>query len=307
MRVFEKSFDFLYNEFSNISVHIETKETYSHSFSKLPETGILEDPQRQYDFTFTFNSDFHVDNYDQQEINHEYYKYLEVKKLEFYQEIDDLIFTETSLLKVYTLLRGYKVRFIELLSNYYSEKFAYSSSSYEFLNYKIISETINNAQRIDNIEKRKILHSFLRVQKETIENIIRYIDDKLTLIQTNEPSNEDIGKGSKSRDHKPITKIDQYQAALLFNYLVEVGAIKEFGTYQGIADEVSKLTGFSRQKLRTNCFPKILEIKTGKQGNIPSLRKDPDTNLKTVKNLIVEINNKIHEDLQKNYENRAKK
>jgi hypothetical protein len=41
-------------------------------------------------------------------------------------------------------------------------------------------------------------------------------------------------------------------------------------------------------------------------GNITSIKEDPDINLKTVKNLILEINNKIHEDLEKNRKSRTK-
>jgi hypothetical protein len=132
------------------------------------------------------------------------------------------------------------------------------------------------------------------------------IDDKLALISTFESDNEEKHPQEKGGDRTPITKLDQYQVALLFDYLIQAGAVKNSIVNTSLAEELSKLTGFSKQRLRANCIPNIWQIKTGSVGNIPLLQKDPDINLKTVKNLIVEINNKIHEDLEKNMKLRVK-
>jgi hypothetical protein len=307
MNLFEKTVDFFFHEFSEIKVDIIVKDSYVNdiNYPIVNEDGNMYYPEI-YCFDFTFNSDFHVESIDEQEINYEYYKFIEKKRFEFYQEIDDAIVSETSLLKINNLLRSYKVRFNELLSNYFYDGCTYLSINYNWLKCKVLRESISENKRIDYPKKRKLLNSYLVVQKETIENILAYIDDKLALVKTFESISEDKTEKHKTRDNKPVTKLDQYQVALLFEYLKEVDAIKVFDSYSGIADEVSKLSGFSKQHLRTRCFPNIWQIKTGIMGNITSIKEDPDINLKTVKNLILEINNKIHEDLEKNRKSRTK-
>jgi hypothetical protein len=305
MILFEKSADFLFHEFSNITVDIKITDSYVDGYvngidiSTYNEFGIVHCP-KVYHFELTFNSDFHADGALSKGINYEYFNYITKKKLEFYQELDDTINSENSLLKINNLLRSYKIRFKELLSNYYLQKWNYLNISHDWVNCKVLKETFSDSRLIDYVVKERLLHSFLIVQKETIENILRYIDDKIALLESFESVNENKSDNQKSRDNSPVTKIDQYQVTLLFEYLKEVGVIKQFDSNISISEAVSKLTGFSKHHLRTRCFPYIWQIKSGKVGNINSIKKDSDFNLKIVKNLIMEVNNKIIEDLDKN-------
>lgn len=301
MILFENSIEFLLNEFSYNKVDIEIKDTFVHDISHPAcyENGLMYYPEL-YNFEFTFNSDFHVDSMDEHEINLEYLKFIHEKEENLLQELDESINTGTSFLKINNQLRSYKLRFNKLLSNYYYEECVYLSVTYNWLRCIVYEENISEFKIINDSKKWKILHSFLVVQKNAIENILKILDDKIDLISSYESSIGEKSKQEYPKDRKAIEKLDQYQFVLLFDYLNKAGVVKASSSYNVYAKDLSKLSGFSQQNLRSKCLPKIWEIKTGKIGNILQIRKDPDYNLKKLKNLIIEINNEIFKDLDKN-------
>ncbi|MDP3003224.1 MAG: RteC domain-containing protein [Bacteroidales bacterium] len=177
MKESENSVKDLLYEFSNITVDINPKET----FGKVDDSGI-----NFWDFILIFNRNFSVDSNNpkdlDQKINLEYNKYITEKKLNAYKEIDDVVVSEDSLLKKKNYINSIKSQIVELLSNYYYHSEDKTSEYFHLLKNNYIKRSIPEQKRVDRFYESELVHPFLIVQKETLENISNYLDEKNNML-----------------------------------------------------------------------------------------------------------------------------
>jgi hypothetical protein len=171
------SVEALLSEIANISVEISPKETYGKDEDS---GGIL------WDFVLIFNRDFRVDSNNpkdlDQKVNIDYEKYLSAKKLKAYQDIDLVIISNGSLLKKINYINSLQTRIAELLSNYQYCSEDKRSKYFHLLNNRYINRSIPEQKRVDHLYESVLIHPFLIVQKETLEQMSKYLDEKKTML-----------------------------------------------------------------------------------------------------------------------------
>lgn len=167
------SVEALLSEITNISIEISPKETYGKDEDS---GGIL------WDFVLIFNGDFSVDSNNpkdlDQKVNIDYEKYISAKKLKAYQDIDLVIISNDSLLKKINYLNSLQSLIAELLSNYHYCSEDKTSKYFHLLNYRYINRSIPEQKSVDHFYESVLVHPFLTVLKETLEQMSKYLDEK---------------------------------------------------------------------------------------------------------------------------------
>jgi hypothetical protein len=165
--------EFFINEFSKNTLEIVVKDTISDN------TGTI----TLWSFELIFNKSFHVDESNLEERNQNYLKTLEKNKKEFYDELDKLINSGVSLNILQNKLNSFKLRLVEFLSCFFEEEVNYYGEKQFFIKNKALVESKNNIKSIFYPRKNKLLHSFLSVQKEILENLSNYLVGKITMLE----------------------------------------------------------------------------------------------------------------------------
>lgn len=231
MKEYDNNIKTLLNEFNNIIVDIKVKGTWSHDLDNplivedldTPIIKLNEDSDlavtvefpKIWDFILSFNRDFTVESdnpaYLDQNSILAYNKAIGERKLEAYQEIDDFIVSQNSLLKKRNYLSSIKLQFEELLNNYYSlsdDKYSYY---FNLLGNNTIVRSISENKKINILFEKKLVDSFLIIQRNTIQALIRFIEEKLQLLSNTENDTSGELKEPKKNTSDQITQIDLSQ------------------------------------------------------------------------------------------------
>lgn len=202
------------SEVTNISVDINPKETFSddidHPIIDI-ESGLVIEYPKLWDFILTFNSSYIVESdnpkYLEQKAIHDYGKFVGEKKLNAFIEIDDFVVSENSMLKKRNYLSSFKLQFEELLHNYYCLSEDKFSEYFNLLGNDIIIRSISENKKINNYFEKKLVHSFLIIQRNTIQTLIRYIDEMLHILSNTENDTSGELKKPEKMTSDSITQI----------------------------------------------------------------------------------------------------
>jgi hypothetical protein len=189
LKVHSQSTELLLHEFSNITVNINVKENWGHDIDNPiidEELGEVIEYPKIWDFTLIFNRDFSVDGNSPkdfaQDINLDYNKFIDEERLNTYQEIDKVVISKDPLLKKRNYLSSIKSRFAELLSNYYNLTDNKYSKYFGLIDNKFINRVTSEQKMVNHFFEKKLVHSFLIVQKNSIQALLQFIDEKLLLL-----------------------------------------------------------------------------------------------------------------------------
>ncbi|HEY5591130.1 MAG TPA: hypothetical protein VIK55_08940 [Paludibacter sp.] len=186
------SIETLLTEFTNISVDINPKESWSDDIDHPiidSESGSDIEYPKLWDFKLTFNSSYAVESdnpkYLEQEAIHDYSRFVSKAKLNAFLEIDGFVVSENSMLKKRNYLNTIKLKFEELLTNYHHISEEKYSEYYQLFSNKIINRSISENKIVHHLFEQRIINSFLIIQKETIDNLLTFIKEKnlLTFIK----------------------------------------------------------------------------------------------------------------------------
>jgi hypothetical protein len=312
MRIDDKPGLELIAEFQDIEIDIKVleKSDINGDFVKFFQDAYSDDPLTfftEWRFELKFNKDFTVQGLDFSNPQFEYKDFISKKLNAFFREIGDVLEADSQYAEKLIFLNDYKTKFTLISEMYAEEVYPYCNLKYIFLNHNNIRIIIDSDKNISEHNKKHIIHSFLTIQKQVISNILFFLDSKIEILReigTYELNNVKSNKSTKKLE--PIDKMNKFQSALLFNYLQDNGAIHPMVPYK-LAPLISQLTGHSEQKLRTEAFSNLVDVKKGKAGDKTQLQKDPDINLKIVKDTVKSILKSIDEDLEKNRKLRESK
>jgi hypothetical protein len=183
-------FEKLIEEFSNISVEIELGPrifAFSESAECNEEGLIEEDGNVEYKSIFEFYVKFQ--NEDKvyftkyNDFYSKYFKSLNKLRFDFYEEIAYKIGNSNNKSHILNSLSEYKIRFSEILDNYYEHKIDLPGGIVNLKGNKIIQIHYSEDKPIHDDHKDRILDKYLNIQFETIEKIIKYLDEKIDLIK----------------------------------------------------------------------------------------------------------------------------
>jgi hypothetical protein len=306
MKIHDKPGLELIAEFQTIEIEITVLEQkfinydFVEFFGEEDSEEPLPSHYTEWSFVVNFNNGFIVHWNDYGKYRTDYKEYIKKKENEFFREIGDIIESDIVFAEEMIILNDYKTKF-SLFSKYIIEE------EYHYCNLKLDLLTHNNIRVKKDSEKntseyvlKSIIHSFLTIQKQSISDILFFLEAKIELLREIQGSElVNIKHKGKIKIPNPINTLNRYQSALLFYYLYEVGCIHLISANK-LAPLISQLTGHSENTLRTEALNKIIDIKKGTVGDLTNIRKDPDFNLKEVKKFIKLILNKIDEDLIKN-------
>lgn len=227
----------------------------------------------------------------------DYKNYIERRFNEFKRELGDLIESDESLATRLEILENYRIEFEQLKTYYLPEVDIYSIDYKSYLKHKNEKITYSSEKKIFESNLLKDKSEFLSIQLNIIERCLIYIKSKVDIVKfVVESEAKKKGKVVRQTPEETINKLDIYQSALLFSYLMKAGAILPFDSNNKLAPIISDLTGHSAQILRTECLNQIVDIVKGKQGNIPELIKSQSYNLDRIEEVIREISGRIRED-----------
>lgn len=261
----------------------------------------------EWSFEFKFNNDFIVHHLDYGKPRLDYKDFIIKKVNDFYREIGDLVEKDSDYSEKMIILNDYRTRFTLISEVYTEEEYSYCRIKCILLNHKNVRIKKDSDNNISEYEFKNILHSFLIIQKQAISNILFFLESKIELLR--EIGNYEVVKAKTrgtTRKIEPIETLNKYQTALLFDYLKDTGAIHTFQA-NTLAPLISQLTGHSEHNIRTEALNKIIDIKKGSIGDLRQIIKDPDVNIRVVRNIIKSILSKIDEDLDKNKKLRENK
>jgi hypothetical protein len=299
-------------EFQKIEIEITVKEEssingdlvefFGDSYSDDPLTFFTE-----WYFEFKFNNDYIVHNKDCSKTRFEYKDYISKEVNDFYREIGDVVEDDLPFSEKMIILNDYKTKFLLLSEMYKEDVYQYCNLRFNFLNHSNIRIEQDSDKNISKFELKQILHSFLTIQKQSILDILFFLESKISLLReiSNYESIKSKSKGSIKRI-EPIKNLNRFQIALLFDYLKAAGAIHVFSA-NTLAPIINQLTGHSENTLRTEALNKIIDIKKGKVGDKTQIFKEPDKNINVVKSIILSILTRIDEDLDTNKKLRESK
>jgi hypothetical protein len=227
----------------------------------------------------------------------DYKNYIERRFNEFKRELGDLIESDESLTTKLEILENYRIEFEQLKTYYLPEIDIYSIDYKSYLKHKHEKITHSSDKKIFESNLLKDKSEFLSVQLNIIERCLILIKSRIDIVKFVEDTEvKKQGKVVRKTPEETIKKLDIYQSALLFNYLIKAGAILPFDSNNKLAPIISDLTGHSAQILRTECLNQIVDIVKGTQGNIPELLRRKSHNLDRIEAVIAEIQGRIRED-----------
>jgi len=311
MKIYERKYQKLIEEFSKIEVEIEYGEkSYPDADNLVDKDDEVHGPQFDivWPFTLVFNKNFRCNSY-MEDPGKEYLSFLDDERNKFYEEIKTYIEEEENENKILVELHDIKLRFEDVKLFYYvayeanRKKRVYNKDIYSHSRISIIKNDDKKHGR--QLMDERIISIFLEIQIDSIIRIEKYLESKIEFLEKHKFVSDSIDEKISGRKLIPIEKLDRYQTALIFSYLRDVGAIKDKSS-NSISPIISRLTGHSENTLRNKGFDKIWQIKAGKEGNKTKLLTEPDYNLKKVKNIILEILSMVNDDLKKNESNRNK-
>ena len=183
--IFEpSSYNKLVDEFANINVEIEIG---SQSFAYPNYGQSIEDETTEYtltyDFFLKFQNEDKVYYNDHSKTYIEYRKRLNDLSLNFYSDINQEITNFKNKLLILNLLSDYFIRFSELRDNYYNYKCSLPVGTVMVKRNKIINFHYSEDKPILDYCKDRILDNYLVIQVETIERLLKYLEEKGNLIK----------------------------------------------------------------------------------------------------------------------------
>ena len=193
MKIIDENIQALLAECTDISVVIRVKETWSDDvdnpiieIDEESESEIIVGFPKLWEFTLTFNREFTVESHNikylKQKAIFDYHKFINDKKIKAYQELDDLIIIDISLLEKRNYLGSLKLRFKESLKNYYYLSEDKYSGYYKLLNNETIIRTISENKLVYNFFEKNLINSFLIAQRKAIKALVKFIDEKLLVL-----------------------------------------------------------------------------------------------------------------------------
>ncbi len=311
MKIFERAAYNLLNQFQKAEAEIrpikdsQTKKLENETAIKIASG---EDFGPYWHFSMRFNQDFSVNSANIPDKHFEYENHLSKLKNEFYRDISEDI-DELPIKESLNTVTDFLTRFNECSPYYYKTERQYKTINSEttILTYqhrRIHKEFETNSENeINDILEELAINCFISVQKECLDQIISFLANKKNAIEISfEQGNSTSYKSPPGNvDNSKIEKLDRSQTALLYDYLKNVGVIKDLSSNK-LAPLISELTGFSKKNLRTDGLDKIWEIKSGKIANKIESKGNPEYNLQKVKEVILEILQNVNQDIKKNKE-----
>ena len=299
MKIADKPGEELVAEFSKVEVTVNIYDDGAIQGTLLDlfvpaynEGYILNEEEFAECFVHFFSIKF--DGYDTPE---DYKNHIERRFNEFKRELGDLIESDESLTTKLEILENYRIEFEQLKTYYLPEIDIYSIDYKSYLKHKNEKITYSSEKKIFESNLLKDKSEFLSVQLNIIERCLILIKSRIDIVKFVEDTEvKKQGKVVRKTPEETIKKLDIYQSALLFNYLIKAGAILQFDSNNKLAPLISDLTGHSAQILRTECLNKIIDIVKGAEGNIPELIKRKSHNLDRVESVVTEILGRIRED-----------
>lgn len=303
----------LLSQFENIDVVIkvyEEKDAIINKWDPYNDNNYGIDPDEEHfkwRFSLTFNKDFKVCGLEFGKERTEYKEYIKDLVEKFKVEIDRVIRSEKTYSEKMVYLNEFNTKFSIVSDLYFIKEYTHPNFKQDFYyhnNTKIINDYANP---IDDYSLRYLLHNFFTIQKQTISEILFYLGAKIDLLKEIGEYETSIKTQTKAKKSiEPLKVLNLYQTALLFSYLREVEVIS-YTSSNSIAPIVNLLTGHSSQNIRTKAFDYIPDVKSGKEGDKNQTLKDPNINLKQVKDVVLKILAKVNEDLDKNEKNKSNK
>jgi len=297
MKAFESAYDALVHEFSSGTIDILISD---HATVLLDHPDDVEG-YYNYSFEIQFNEDFRSFGSNLPQKNIEYQEFIDKKRLELYDEINEIIDRE-EINAVNTKLNDYRFKFAEL-KNFYT-KTQYSRYQEKFIilghnRYKKIRS--HNSRPIIELNESLTSSTYFSVQLEAIDMIVSFLDNKTEFVK--EFMVEDFDNEVKvKRKLNAIESLDRFQSALLFHYLEDVEAIKDLRSYKKLAYHIQELTDHSQNTLSKECLNNIQDIKMGKAGNKLEILKNKTYNLQKVRIVLRKMINALERDLKNNKE-----
>jgi hypothetical protein len=303
----------LLSQFENIEVVIkvyEIKDAIIYDWDPYDDNnyGIYPDEGHlKWRFSITFNKDFKVCGLEFGKERTEYKEYIKDLVEKFKVEIDRVIRSEKTYSEKMVYLNEFNTKFSIVSDLYFIKEYTHPNFKQDFYyhnNTKIINDSANP---IDDYALRYLLHNFFTIQKQSTSEILFYLGAKIDLLKEIGEYETSIKTQTKAKKSiEPLKVLDLHQTALLFSYLNDVGVI-HYTSSNSIAPIVNELTGHSSQNIRTKAFDHIPDVKSGEAGNKIQTLKDPNINLKQVKDVVLKILAKVNEDLDKNEKNKSNK
>lgn len=299
MKIADKPGEALVAEFSDVQVSINIYEDgaiYGRLLDLLlpgySEGDILTD--EEFDLCFRYFFSIQFEGYATPE---DYKNYIERRFNEFKRELGDLVESDEPLAARLEILENYRIEFEELKELYLPEIDIYSIDYKSYLKHKNEKITYSSDKKIFESNLLKEKSKFLSIQLNIIERCLIHIKSKIDIVKfVVDSEGKKQSKVIRKTPEETIKKLDIYQSALLFNYLIKAGAILPFDSNNKLAPIISDLTGHSAQILRTECLNQIVDIVNGTQGNIPELLRRKSHNLDRIDAVITEIQGRIRED-----------
>lgn len=180
-------YDLLVEEFTNIKVFVEIgNDCFAEEDTKriIPhEDG---EDEIAYDYNYYFYLKFQNENkvhcFTYFSFTDEYLAKLNKLRLGFYKEINNRLVGCDNKFNIQNQLNQYHIIFSELLDNYYLDDFPLKNNKIILRQNKSIKVTFSDNKPIYDFDVARIIDKFLSVQVETIEKIINYLKEKLSLI-----------------------------------------------------------------------------------------------------------------------------
>ncbi len=178
------SYDKLIHEFANINVEIEIG---SQNFAYPKYGQSIEDETTEYTLTHEFYVKFQNEDKvyysDYSKTYIEYRTCLNVLSLNFYSDINQEIINFNNKLHILNLLSNYQIRFSELRDDYYEYKSFLPVGTVKVMGNRMINFHYSDDKPILDYCKERIIDKYLIIQVETIEKILRYLEEKINLIK----------------------------------------------------------------------------------------------------------------------------
>jgi hypothetical protein len=197
---FDENIQGLLNQCNDISVEIQVKETWSDDIDHpIIEINTVTDEvtdecyTKLWDFDLIFNNDFKVDGttptYSNQKVFDDYRKFIEERKKKAYQEIDNLLISDNSLFEKKNQISSIKITLEELVGNYHFISEDKRSQYFKLLDNKKICRSLSENKVINKLFEKQVVDPFLRIQKEAIENTLKFIEGKMQLLEKSQSEN----------------------------------------------------------------------------------------------------------------------
>jgi hypothetical protein len=204
------SFDKLIDEFSNINVVIEIgpqrlRVGDSESI-EISDNGKLDVIYKyEYDFYVKFQNETKVYYNTQFRYAINYLKKIDELRLIFYKELSNEINNFKNPTNILNRLSDYKLRFSELRDNFFNIFYEINGQKIEFIGNKIIHAHYTEIKPIYDYDRARILNGFLLIQFDAIKKIIKYLKEKIRLIES-VPVIPNLNSISNSESKKTIQR-----------------------------------------------------------------------------------------------------